>query len=189
MLSQRGVSIGRNRLSAIENGKDSSFSMNELFSICDIFQCDAGSLLGEYEEKTQDKHFIHQQTGLTETAIDFLRPHSHDWQTAILSALLEEYPDFISVLSGIGDYCRYYERLENEKNRYDNESRLIRHEEKDIDVNDWKKLFELEHTRTIFKNTIENHEMYVKALRLGIYESFIAVVDKVVARQYKKHSK
>ena len=189
LLNERGISISRNRVSAIENGKDRNFSLNELFAVCDIFQCDAGFLLGEYTEKTQDKHFIHQQTGLTEAAIDFLLPHSHDWQTGVLSLLLEAYPDFLRVLANIYNYYGYYARLENEKNSYENESRLIRHEEKDIDMNDWSKLFEIENGRTIFKNTIEEHEMYVKALRLNIYESFIAVVDKIVAKQYKKHSK
>lgn len=189
LLNQRGISIGRNRLSAIENGKDSSFSLNELFSICDIFQCDAGFLLGEYEEKTQDKHFIHQQTGLTETAIDFLRPHSQDWQTGVLSLLLEEYPDFVGVLASIYEYYGYYATAEKDKATFVRESYAARAELKGAGVNAWDKMLELASKQSVTNDKLERNNQLVKAQRLDVYEKFIAVVDKIVARQYKKHSK
>ena len=189
LLNQRGISIGRNRLSAIENGKDSSFSLNELFSICDIFQCDAGFLLGEYEEKTQDKHFIHQQTGLTETAIDCLRPHSQDWQTGVLSLLLEEYPDFVDVLASIYEYYGYYATAEKDKATFVRESYAARAELKGAGVNAWDKMLELASKQSFTNDKLERNNQLVKAQRLDVYEKFIAVVDKIVARQYKKHSK
>lgn len=190
MLGARNIPIGRNRLSNIENGKCvEKMELEKLVAICDIFQWDVGYLLGEYKEQTQDKHFICQQTGLSEKAIDFLLPHSKDWQTGVLSLLLEEYPDFLQVLANIYTYYGYYAELERQKNTFNNESRLVQHEEKSVDTNDWDKLFEIENTRTVFRNTIERHAAYVKALRLSVFESFIAVVDKIVAKQYKKHSK
>lgn len=119
MLGARNIPIGRNRLSNIENGKCvEKMELEKLVAICDIFQWDIGYLLGEYKEQTQDKHFICHQTGLSEKAIDFLLPHSKDWQTGVLSLLLEEYPDFLQVLANIYEYYNYYSKEKMTKKAY-----------------------------------------------------------------------
>ena len=180
LLNQRGIFIGRNRLSEIENGKTDNFGLKEIIAFCDIFQCDIGFLLGEIEEKTRDKHFIHQQTGLTETAIDYLAPHSKDWQTGVLNLLLEEYPDFVRILAKIYEYYDYYATAESDKAKYTRESFKIRAETKGIDPNDWEKILEADNKRTITADKLERNSQLVKAQRLNIYESFISLVDKIV---------
>lgn len=190
MLGKRNIPIGRNRLSSIENGKCAEkMELEKLVAICDIFQCDIGYLLGEYKEQTQDKHFICQQTGLTETAIDLLLPHSQDWQTGVLSLLLEEYPDFLQVLANIYEYYNYYAKEKNDKKKYARESFKVRAETKGIDNADWEKIIEAEKIRTVTNDGMEQNTRLVKAQRLSVYESFISVVDKIVEQQYKKNSK
>lgn len=190
MLEKRNIPIGRNRLSSIENGKCAEkMELEKLVAICDIFQCDIGYLLGEYKEQTQDKHFICQQTGLTETAIDFLLPHSQDWQTGVLSLLLEEYPDFLQVLANIHEYYNYYAKENNDKKKHTRESLEVRAETKGIDNTDWKKMIEAEKNRTVTNDRMEQNTRLVKAQRLSVYESFISVVDKIIEQQYKKNTK
>ena len=66
-LNEKGVSIGRNRLSAIENGEQSQFTLPFLLGCCDLFSCDMGHC------KTRDTQFIHEEIGLSEESISFLR--------------------------------------------------------------------------------------------------------------------
>lgn len=47
-----GYSIGRNTLSAIENGKTGHYDCELLYILCDIFNCEMWYLLCEYECKT-----------------------------------------------------------------------------------------------------------------------------------------
>ena len=64
------VPIGRNKVSAIENGEQGQFTLPFLLACCDIFDCDMGYLLGEYGDcKTRDSQFIHEQTNLSELSI------------------------------------------------------------------------------------------------------------------------
>ena len=190
-LANRGVRISRNRLSGIENGKREDFDLEMWIAICDIFKCDMGYLLGEYEETTRNKAFLCQQTGLSEKALDFLLPHSGDLSIGVLNLLLEEYhssgASFLNVLSSIYNYYNYYAALQKEKETFALETRVVRQKKRAIDPNDWDALFNVEKSRTVSKDKIERHELEVKALRLGVYEAFIAVVDKIVAKQYKSN--
>ena len=64
------VPIGRNKVSAIENGEQGQFTLPFLLACCNIFNCDMGYLLGEYGDcKTRDSQFIHEQTNLSELSI------------------------------------------------------------------------------------------------------------------------
>lgn len=76
-LSYRGVSIGRNRLSDMENGVRDSFSgkhgLDILIALCSIFECDLGYLVGEYDEHTKSISDICKVTGLSEESVNALR--------------------------------------------------------------------------------------------------------------------
>ena len=76
-LEHRGVSIGRNRLSAMENGVRESFSgkhgLDILIALCSIFECDLGYLVGEYDEHTKSISDICKVTGLSEESVNALR--------------------------------------------------------------------------------------------------------------------
>lgn len=92
-LNNYGINIGRNRLSLIENGDRNHFSLDILLAVCEIFNCDMGYLLGEYNEKTRELHEISAITGLSETAIKKLQVFkSENRKTAhsdLLSILIE----------------------------------------------------------------------------------------------------
>lgn len=64
--------ITRNRLSSIENGNQDKFSFDFLYYFSKVINCDIGYLLGEYNEKTHEKHQLSSITGLNEFSIDFL---------------------------------------------------------------------------------------------------------------------
>ena len=102
--------ISRNTLSAIENGKKEKFTLDILLSCCSLFDCDMGYLLGEYEEcQTLDRQFIHNQTGLSEKAIEnlhnLLRYHEGTERIALLNWLLDD-PRFThSLFDHIIKYC------------------------------------------------------------------------------------
>ena len=201
-LSNHGVNIGRSRLSQIENGSQNAFyqehGLELLIAICEIFQWDMGYLLGEYEEKTNEKHFLHEKTGLSETALDILIPHSGDWLIDTLNLLLENYLayqnkgtvsfGFLAVLSDIYEYLRAYALLKSEKVRYNKESALVRHDLKGIDTSDWDnigKVFDAEvNNRTISTEKIKEDETYIRALRLNIYESLMRTVDCIAENQW-----
>lgn len=50
-------------------------------------------------------------------------------------------------------------------------------------------MIEAEKNRTITNDRMEQNARLVKAQRLSVYESLISVVDKIVAKQYKKNTK
>lgn len=82
-----------------ENGKVMP-SLEKLLALCNIYKCELGYLLGEYDCKTRTATDIHKETGLSEIAISRLSPltaahgmrlysqQTKDRQTA-LNAILE----------------------------------------------------------------------------------------------------
>lgn len=68
-LSDRGVPIGRNRLSGLEHGNRKDFSLEILIAICAIFEWDLGYVVGEHKEKTQKVSTICKYVGLSEESI------------------------------------------------------------------------------------------------------------------------
>ena len=74
-LQNRQAGIGRTTLSAIESGKKDALdhvSLSALCAMCDLFDCDMGYLLGEYEEKHRVAAEVCDATGLSETAVQRL---------------------------------------------------------------------------------------------------------------------
>ena len=61
--------ISRNTLSRIENGDITAFSLDFLLCVSDLFNCDIGYLLGEYNEATAVANKICEITGLSEKAV------------------------------------------------------------------------------------------------------------------------
>lgn len=64
--------ISRNTLSRIENGDITAFSLDFLLCVSDLFNCDIGYLLGEYNEATAVANKICEITGLSEKAVEKL---------------------------------------------------------------------------------------------------------------------
>ena len=63
--------VGRNTLSALENGQSLRIRVDLLTALCKIFDCELGYLLCEegYEEKTRSRTDIHNEIGLSEDTI------------------------------------------------------------------------------------------------------------------------
>ena len=68
------TAIGRNTLSAIENGNAKHFELTLLTAMCELFNCNIGYLLCEYDDcKTYDNQLVHDYTGLSQDTIFNLR--------------------------------------------------------------------------------------------------------------------
>lgn len=89
-LDNQGVSIGRNRLSKIENGEGKAFSLDFLLACCKIFNTDIGHLMGEYEQKNRDFAFVCEFTGLSERAVDAMTFYRNSYAIEQLGKLLED---------------------------------------------------------------------------------------------------
>lgn len=63
------ISMNRRRLSNIEKGEDMYFPFEFLLKISEVFNCDIGYLLGEYDEKKREVYEICSATGLSEKAL------------------------------------------------------------------------------------------------------------------------
>ena len=92
-LSKKGFSIGRNKLSAIENGDVGYSQVGFLEALSKIFGCDIGYILGEYGCTTKETSDICEVTGLSEKAIDEIIKRKNEncaEQIDILSCLLQD---------------------------------------------------------------------------------------------------
>lgn len=183
-LSNRGVKIARNRLSKIENGEQAAFDLDFLLGCCEIFETDMGHLMGEYSAKTLDAEFVCKTTGLSEKAVSDLVSYS-DYApniNGVLNLLLEN--GLFRVVQEIYTYYGFLAAHESEKKTHRRESKEIWAK---IKENDFAGAATLA-SSAIPDNVLESHEREVKALRLGLYESFISVVDRIVKRQYEKNT-
>lgn len=124
LLDGHGVSIGRNRLSKMENGCRDAFNLEIVIAVCEIFEWDLGFLFGEYSEHTREAHELCSITGLTESAVTTLL----EWKSS--EDRRKFYPDYLSRILGaeetedmfgcIAEYLTYH-RLE--RDAFDNKDR------------------------------------------------------------------
>ena len=109
--------------------------MDNLLAMCDLFKCDLDYLTGRLPESTHDIHFVHEYTGLSESAIkilsamkDYKEPNKEWGYSTVLSWMICTYAfskllreaGFLSEIPGyyIGDFleeCTPY-RPEGELN-------------------------------------------------------------------------
>lgn len=78
LRNKYGYSISRNTLSAIEKGKTNHYDVELLADLCELFNCEMGYLLCEYECKTGRNTDISAATGLSEEAIEKLSTHKRN---------------------------------------------------------------------------------------------------------------
>lgn len=85
-----------------ENGKTMP-CLNDMLSMCEIFNCELGYLLCEYDCKTRKATDIQQTTGLSENAIKSLSNIKHTYISEVLRTLSKiiEHKDFIPLLMAI----------------------------------------------------------------------------------------
>lgn len=89
------INVSRQTISKWENDcEKASPSLTDFLRMCNVFQCELGYLLCEYDEcKTRDAQFIHEYTGISEAAIQQLHKMSGA-QTAFLNDLLTDEESF-----------------------------------------------------------------------------------------------
>ena len=63
------INIARQTLSRWENGEGVGPSVSDLLRMCEVFNCDFGYLVGEYDCRTRKATDICEQTGLSESAV------------------------------------------------------------------------------------------------------------------------
>ena len=71
--------------------------METFFKICDLLDCDLDYLTGRLQQKTHDLHFIHEETGLSENAIEIIKSTPHP---DIISGLVE-HQDFVRLIDNL----------------------------------------------------------------------------------------
>ena len=114
LLRDNQVPVGRNTLSAMENGIKEKFSFQVLYGLADIFQCQIGYLLCEYDCKTQFNAAISEITGLSDNAINTLKKVNENKDEYrryevlhlidTLNLIMDEPISFMLFLDHIGDY-------------------------------------------------------------------------------------
>ncbi len=100
-LKEYGYSISRNTLSKIEQGNTNHYDCELLFLLCEIFDCEMGYLLGEYECKTGRNTDIVNETGLNEDAVNkllFLNSMNKAHGLSDVLSLFITHPKFIDTL-------------------------------------------------------------------------------------------
>lgn len=89
-LGRRGIAIGRNSISKIENGDFSvGMGINLLVGLCREFDCDMGYLLCEYDEKHHVTSDICAETGLSEKTVERIRTMNRKGRIEAVNLLFE----------------------------------------------------------------------------------------------------
>lgn len=125
-LSDYGAKIGRNTLSNIESGIDKAknLKLNVLVAMSELFDCEIGYLLGEYNQKTKEEQIITNEINLSHKSIVYLKENANKSITLYntepytksnnelpqieeekfiytLNYIIENYPELISTLGRI----------------------------------------------------------------------------------------
>lgn len=176
-------SVSPERLKKWESGEN-PVALEWVPIICNVLNCDAGYIFGEYEERNHKSADICKATGLSEKAVSDLVSYS-DYAphiNGVLNLLLEN--GLFRVVQEIYTYYGFFAAHESEKKTHRRESKEIWAKIKENDFAGAATLANSAESNT----ALESHEREVKALRLGLYESFISVVDRIVKRQYEKNT-
>ena len=83
---ERVLPISRQTLTAWEKG-DTSPGINDLSSLCSVFGCDFGYIIGEYGERTRPVTDIKAETGLSPEAIEVLRALNQNCHKDVLQLI------------------------------------------------------------------------------------------------------
>lgn len=128
----RQISVSRSTLSACENGKK-ILQLGDMLKLCKIFDCELGHLLYEHDCKTRMDTDIQIETGLTESAIMYLRSLN---STALadegvktvlwfLNSLIEER----YTLEELASYADRYEYIKNHAGQPSEENLYVTYED------------------------------------------------------------
>ncbi len=118
-----GYKISRQALSDIEKGNSTkAFTVDLIDIFCEMFDCDAAYLLCEYNDcKTYNNQFIHNETGLSEISINYLRDKARSKKYSNILGIFLKYGNFDNSLYHINNYMEavrlYYGLIDIRKKR------------------------------------------------------------------------
>ena len=124
-LSQNyGIGMSRNTLSAIENGKYYHYNIDLLFALCELFDCELGYLLCEYDEKHRVIADIKEITGLESDVIKIILNMKNSFlKLSILNELLQD-NYFLAIIDLL--YMAYYHQKKGEElNKIEDNIKLV----------------------------------------------------------------
>ena len=154
-----------------ENG-NSVPSLDNLFKLCDLFGCDLGYLLGEYECKTRTAADIQEMTGLSRLASDNLE---------IAASGPEKGPIDAAIAEESHDYLRNYEIGRIAKIRF--LQALLENDDlwEQISVCAYDYLDQMNRYRIDSFHTVDNitHDMFAKVAKEGAKEAISRLFDKL----------
>ena len=109
----KSLNVNRNTITAWERDDDKGRipPLDDLLRMCDLFKCELGYLLGEYDCKTRVATDIQAKIGFSEKAIEKLIHNLEDEKNAheILSHIIE-HKDFFLVLAALTKFYYHYVR-------------------------------------------------------------------------------
>lgn len=106
--------IGRNSLSSLENGNATGISIELIAALCEVFGCDAGYLLCEYDEKFHVAAGVKDVTGLDSDIIDVIVSMKESAKPimGLLNELLKD-DNFLSMLQWLRRTDAHYQAEKN----------------------------------------------------------------------------
>ena len=95
-----GSSIGRNTLSALENGETTiRGKLKTLYAIGEVLDIDINYFIGEQEHKSLDRHDVSMYTGLSDEAIENIHTISKDPMAPIIISAFFTSPHLKAILA------------------------------------------------------------------------------------------
>lgn len=117
---QRAISVSRQTISKWEKGEGSGPTIFDLLKLCEVFGCDFGYLVGEYEYRTRQATDIVTETGLSNDAVEIIRTmkrYENKKELDLISyfvTFVSDYPDYsqekLLLVSAFAELFSYMER-------------------------------------------------------------------------------
>ena len=163
-----------------------------LIKLCRELNCSSDYLLGLEECTNKHSQFIHEYTGISESAINQLHKFTTYKQGAVRLAII----DFllcdtyfsISLTDRINNYYEKYDYFESEKKRYFEESKILH----DLAGDNILKEIELresgEFTPTIDRHKLAERESSRDAARFRVQKEFDNIIGNLIKHFYDKNN-
>lgn len=166
--------VGRNTLSDIENGTCSNISLNLFATLCkkEIFDCDIGYLLCEYDEKHHVIADIKETTGLETDVINIILNMKNSFQKiSLLNNLLKD--DYFLAIINLFHIINYH---------YEKCAELEKIEKKiEVDYKNTETLEEKEKLQKQYNKYTNEHTLHkakAQANRYSLIVAFSRLLDK-----------
>ena len=164
-----GVGMCRNTLSAIENGKYHDYDIDFLIALCELFNCEMGYLLCEYDEKRRIKADIKETTGLESDVIDIILSMKHSFlKLSLLNDLLKN--DYFLAIIDLLHIVDYHKKKCDEL-----ENKIVSDHKSDETLEEEERL-QKRHDK--YTNEYTLHKAKAQAYRYSLTVAFSRLLDK-----------